>query len=84
MRRSPDCRRPGVEIRVGASRAKLLFDENLSPRLVALLSSTFPDSGHIRDVGLAHADDGMIWPYTKDQRLLFVSKDSHFHQRSFA
>ena len=36
---------------------KFLFDENLSPRLVGLLATTFPGSTHVRDVGLAQADD---------------------------
>ncbi|MEJ2230912.1 MAG: DUF5615 family PIN-like protein, partial [Nitrospirales bacterium] len=75
--------RPRAEIRVGASRVKLLFDENLSPRLIALLSSTFPKSCHVRDVGLARADDDTVWSYAKDQGLVIVSKDSDFHQRSF-
>ena len=29
---------------------KLLFDENLSPKLVRLLDELFPDSIHVRDV----------------------------------
>jgi len=62
---------------------KLLFDENLSPRLVALLSTTFPESLHVRDVGLARADDDTVWSYAKDQGFAIVSKDSDFHQRSF-
>ena len=36
---------------------KLLFDENISPRLVAGLSDVFPGSVHVRDVGLARATD---------------------------
>ena len=31
---------------------KLLFDENLSYKLVRLLADLFPDSVHVRDVGL--------------------------------
>ena len=31
---------------------KLLYDENLSPRLVRLLEDLFPNSIHVRDVGL--------------------------------
>jgi predicted nuclease of predicted toxin-antitoxin system len=31
---------------------KLLFDENLSPKLSTRLSDIFPDSLHIRDVGM--------------------------------
>ena len=36
---------------------KLLFDQNLSHRLVGQLAAEFPDSAHVRDVGLAAADD---------------------------
>ncbi|MDH5427872.1 MAG: DUF5615 family PIN-like protein [Nitrospirota bacterium] len=62
---------------------KLLIDENLSPRLVLLLSSIFPDSTHVRDVGLASADDDTIWRYAQKYDFVIVSKDSDFHQRSF-
>ena len=40
---------------------RLLFDENLAPRLVAALADLYPDSGHVRDVGLARANDAEIW-----------------------
>jgi predicted nuclease of predicted toxin-antitoxin system len=36
---------------------RFLFDENLSPKLVLLLADQFPNSVHVRDVGLASADD---------------------------
>ena len=35
---------------------KLLFDQNLSHRLVSVLASEYPDSVHVRDVGLSAAD----------------------------
>ncbi|MDB9444820.1 DUF5615 family PIN-like protein [Anabaena sp. CS-542/02] len=31
---------------------KLLFDENLSPKLSTCLRDIFPDSLHVRDVGM--------------------------------
>jgi len=62
---------------------KLLFDENLSPNLVHLLSRHFPESKHVRDVGLAAADDDSVWAYACADNLVIVSKDSDFHQRSF-
>ena len=61
---------------------KLLFDENLSPKLVLLLADAFPDSLHVRDVGLEAADDPILWEYAKDNNLMLVSKDSDMHQRS--
>jgi len=62
---------------------KLLFDENLSPSLVSLLSSLFPESKHVREVGLATADDDRVWSYAYTHDFVIVSKDSDFHQRSF-
>ncbi|HEX7997021.1 MAG TPA: DUF5615 family PIN-like protein [Pyrinomonadaceae bacterium] len=62
---------------------KLLFDGNLSHKLVWLLADLFPDSIHVRDVGLETADDSVVWDYAKDDDLMIVSKDSDMHQRSF-
>ena len=62
---------------------KLLFDENLSHKLAWLLADLFPDSLHVRDVGLKAADDPVVWEYAKDNDLMIVSKDSDMHQRSF-
>ena len=42
---------------------KLLFDQNLSPRLTRLLADIYPESIHVRDVGLREADDLVIWEY---------------------
>jgi len=42
---------------------RLLFDENLSPRLPALLVDEFPGSRHVRDVGLRGTTDQDIWKF---------------------
>jgi hypothetical protein len=39
---------------------KLLFDENLSPKLPCLLADLFPDSLHVRDVGMKATDDPIV------------------------
>lgn len=62
---------------------KLLFDQNLSHKLVRRLADLFPDSVHVREVGLKEAGDPLVWTYAKDNGLMVVSKDSDFHQRSF-
>ena len=62
---------------------KLLFDQNLSHKLVRLLADLFPESAHVRDVGLKEAGDPLVWEYARDGGFLIVSKDSDFHQRSF-
>ena len=62
---------------------RLLLDQNLAPRLVAALATRYPDSTHVRDVGLAAADDDLVWRYAAEQGLTIVSKDADFHERSF-
>jgi predicted nuclease of predicted toxin-antitoxin system len=63
-------------------RVTLLFDENLSFRLVGSVSRLFPNSRHVRDVGLAQSDDRAIWEYARTQGLTIVTLDSDFHERS--
>jgi predicted nuclease of predicted toxin-antitoxin system len=61
---------------------KLLFDQNLSPRLTRLLADIYADSVHVREVGLRDADDSAVWEYAKLNGFAIVSKDSDFQQRS--
>ena len=60
---------------------KLLFDENLSPTLVSAL--VYPQSVHVRDVGLKASPDPEVWSYAAGTGLTIVSEDSDFRQRSF-
>ena len=62
---------------------KLLFDHNLSYKLVARLADLFPDSAHVRNVNLHEADDRMVWEYACANGFAIVSKDEDFHQLSF-
>ena len=61
---------------------KLLFDQNLSPRLVGLLADLFAGSLHVGQVGLERADDDAIWCFAKDRGFAIVTKDSDFQERS--
>ncbi len=62
---------------------KLLFDQNLSSRLVRDLGGEYPGSIHVRTAGLDRADDAVIWEYAKLNELTIVTKDDDFRQRSF-
>jgi predicted nuclease of predicted toxin-antitoxin system len=62
---------------------KLLFDENLSPNLPAHLADLFPDSEHVRNLGLARAPDPLIWQHALRAGYTIVSKDEDFHHLSF-
>lgn len=61
---------------------KLLFDQNLSPRLVARLADTFPDSQHVFQLGLERAADEDIWTYARDHAFSIVTKDADFSELS--
>lgn len=43
----------------------------------------FPDSLHVRDVGLSEAQDDEVWRFAKRSGFAIVSKNTDFQQRSF-
>ena len=61
---------------------KLLFDENLSPKLPTFLEKQFPESIHVRDCGLKGKPDLAIWEFARANGFTLVSKDGDFYQRS--
>lgn len=61
---------------------KLLFDENLSPKMVAALVDVFPCSAHVDRVGLGGESDDTVWNYAKENGFMLVSKDSDFYDKS--
>lgn len=61
---------------------KLLFDHNISYRLIAALRGLYPDSEHVSKIGLAAAEDDDIWSYAREHGFAIVSKDSDFYYRS--
>jgi predicted nuclease of predicted toxin-antitoxin system len=61
---------------------KLLFDENLSSRLVGALADQFPNSSHVNLVGLPSATDLEIWTYAREHDFTVVSKDDDFRSLS--
>ncbi len=60
---------------------KLLFDENLSPKLPHLLATLFPGSAHARECELLGFADEDVWEYARANGFTIVSKDSDFQQR---
>jgi predicted nuclease of predicted toxin-antitoxin system len=61
---------------------KLLLDENLSDRIIPRIVDLYPESAHVKALGLTNTDDSIIWEYAKSDNFVIVSKDSDFHQRS--
>ena len=58
---------------------KLLLDENLSWRMVAILKQHFEDCLHLDSIGLPMpAKDIEIWHYAKQNNLIIVTNDEDF------
>ena len=57
---------------------RLLFDQNLSPKLVERLADIFPDSGHVASFGLERATDEEVFAHALREGYAVVSKDSDF------
>jgi predicted nuclease of predicted toxin-antitoxin system len=58
---------------------RLLFDHNLSPRLVERLGDRYPGAQHVAAVGLERATDAQVWAYAGAHGYAIVTKDSDFN-----
>jgi predicted nuclease of predicted toxin-antitoxin system len=57
---------------------RLLFDENLSRRLVPRLAELYPGSKHISELNLLRSVDAAIWDYAKANSFVIVTADADF------
>jgi predicted nuclease of predicted toxin-antitoxin system len=57
---------------------RLLFDNNLSPRLPHHLADVYPDASHVALVGLERAADDDVWRYAREHDFTIVTKDADF------
>lgn len=57
---------------------KLLFDENLSRRLLPRIADLFPQAHHVGDVQLVRAPDSAIWAFARDNGFAIVTADADF------
>lgn len=59
---------------------KLLFDENLSQKLVPKLAALFPGSSHVALEGLRGAGDLAVWEFSKANGFVIVTADADFYE----
>ncbi len=57
---------------------KLLFDQNISFRVLRKLEKSFPESVQVKDLGLENFSDMQIWNYAKEHNFSIVTFDSDF------
>lgn len=59
---------------------KLLFDHNLSPKLIHRLAELFPNSNRVYHLGLDQVEDRQVWQYAKLHDFTIVTRDSDYHE----
>lgn len=58
---------------------KLLFDQNISYRILKKISEAYSDSSHVKLEGLKNASDSEIWEYANLYQFTIVTQDSDFN-----
>jgi len=61
---------------------KLLFDQNISFRIVAKLADIFPESQQVRRLQLENRKDRLIWEHARSHGFTIVSCDTDFYDLS--
>ena len=57
---------------------KLLFDENISWRVLKKISEKFPECKHVSDIEKELISDEKIWNYARKYNFIIVSFDEDF------
>lgn len=58
----------------------LLFDHNLSPKLIQRLADLYPHAKHVSLLGLNTATDRTVWEYARNDDFIIVTKDVDFSE----
>jgi predicted nuclease of predicted toxin-antitoxin system len=59
---------------------KLLFDHNLSPRLIDRLADLFPGSTHLYLLGMDREEDREVWIYAQSNDFTIVTRDGDYNE----
>ncbi len=57
---------------------KLLFDQNLSPKLATRLADLFPGAAHVQSFALDCAEDDAVWEHARINGFAIVTKDADY------
>jgi len=58
---------------------KLLFDNNISHRVISRVSDIFPNTSHVMLENLDEATDIRVWRFARQNGYTIVTKDSDFN-----
>jgi predicted nuclease of predicted toxin-antitoxin system len=57
---------------------KLLFDQNISHRIINLVQQEFPNAQQVRHLNLENYTDNQLWQFAKENDFSIVTFDSDF------
>ncbi len=61
---------------------KLLFDQNISYRIIKAIVDIFPESKQVSNLNLENSTDNQIWDYAKMNDYCIVTFDADFYDLS--
>ena len=61
---------------------KLLFDQNISFRILSKIKVNFPDAKQVRQLGIENYSDIVIWKFAKENEFTIVTFDAGFYDLS--
>ena len=61
---------------------KLLFNQNISYRIIPKVIKYFPESKHVSQVGLNDSEDSEIWNFARVKGFVIVTFDSDYYDLS--
>ncbi len=61
---------------------KLLFDQNISFRILSKIKGNFPDAKQVRQLGIENYSDIDIWKFAKENEFTIVTFDADFYDLS--
>ena len=57
---------------------KLLFDQNISFRIIGKIADLYPEASQVRELGLENSSDLKIWEFAKKNGFTIVTFDADF------
>lgn len=61
---------------------KLLFDQNISFRIISKIETNFPEAKQVRQLGIENYTDIEIWEFAKKHQYTIVTFDADFFDLS--
>ena len=61
---------------------RLLFDQNISFRILSKIKNYFPEAKQVRELGIENYSDIEIWKFAKENNYTIVTFDGDFYDLS--